>query len=134
MSNAATNREIATRFFETFSSGDVPAIMACMADGASWHVAGRLQGVSGHYSKAEFGPLLEATKGLYTAEGLRITPTTMVADDERVAVEAKGFAQLPDGRTYEPGYHFQLTIRDGKVTEVREYMDTHYAKETFFAN
>ena len=58
----------------------------------------------------------------------------MIAEGERVAVEATGFVELTDGRTYSPQYHFLVTVRDGKVFEVREYMDTQHAKDTFFSN
>jgi ketosteroid isomerase-like protein len=56
----------------------------------------------------------------------------MTAEGDRVAVEAKSFATMEDGRVYANSYHFLLTVRDGKVTTVREYMDTIHARETFF--
>jgi hypothetical protein len=129
---AAENKAIVARFFEIFSSGDVPALLDAMADGGSWWVSGRLDGMSGRYDKASFGPLVEGAKALYKSGSLAITPVSMIGEGGRVAVEAKGFAELADGRAYSPQYHFLVTIKDGKVFEVREYMDTQHAKETFF--
>jgi ketosteroid isomerase-like protein len=129
---AAENKAIVARFFEIFSSGDVPALLDAMADGGSWWVSGRLDGMSGRYDKASFGPLVEGAKALYKSGSLAITPVSMIGEGGRVAVEATGFAELADGRAYSPQYHFLVTIKDGKVFEVREYMDTQHAKETFF--
>jgi ketosteroid isomerase-like protein len=63
---------------------------------------------------------------------LRITPTAMIAEGDKVAVEAQGFAELLDGRVYDPHYHFLVTVRGGKIAEVLEYMDTQHAKDIFF--
>ncbi|CAM3994820.1 SnoaL-like domain-containing protein [Novosphingobium lubricantis] len=126
------NKAVVARFFETFSSGNVQAMLDAMADGGSWWVSGRLEGMSGRYDKASFGPLVEGAKAIYKSGGLVITPVSMIAEGNKVAVEATGFAELTDGRMYEPQYHFLITVRDGKVFEVREYMDTQHARETFF--
>jgi len=131
---AGENKAIVARFFEIFSSGDVPALLDAMADGGSWWVSGRLEGMSGRYDKASFGPLVEGAKAIYKSGSLAITPVSMIAEGDRVAVEATGLAELADGRTYTPHYHFLVTISAGKVFEVREYMDTQHAKDTFFGS
>lgn len=132
MSDTDSNKAIVARFFEIFSSGNVPALLDAMADDSSWWVSGRLEGMSGRYGKATFGPLVEGAKAIYRDGVLRITPSSMIAEGDRVAVEAEGYAQLTDGRVYNPQYHFLVTVRDGKVWEVREYMDTLHAKDIFF--
>ena len=48
--------------------------------------------------------------------------------------EAHGYAELLDGRAYDCQYHFLITIRGGKVGDVKEYMDTQHAKETLFGS
>jgi uncharacterized protein len=126
------NKALVATFFATFSSGNVPAILDMMDDEGSWWVSGRLEGMSGSYSKASFGPLLEGAKALYVDKALRITPISMIAEGDKVAVEAEGYAALTDGRVYDPGYHFLVTVREGKILDVREYMDTAHAKEIFF--
>ena len=126
------NKALVARFFETFSSGDVPAIIGAMAHDGSWWVSGKLDGMSGSYTAAGLAPLLEGANAGYKAGALRITPSGMIAEGDKVAVEAKGYAELLDGRKYDCQYHFLITIRGGKVADVREYMDTQHAKEIFF--
>jgi uncharacterized protein len=131
--SAEANKALVAEFFATFSSGNVPAILDMMDDEASWWVSGRLEGLSGSYSKADFGPLLEGAKALYVEKALRITPTSMIAEGDKVAVEAEGYAALNGGGEYAPGYHFLVTLKDGKIFGVREYMDTAHARDIFFA-
>ena len=126
------NKALARTFFATFSSGDVPGILALMHDEGSWWVAGTMEGMSGSHAREPFGALLEGAKSLYVEKALRITPTSMIAEADKVAVEADSFATMTDGRLYANRYHFLITIRDGKIFEVREYMDTEHARETFF--
>lgn len=130
--SAETNKALVARFFETFSTGNVPAIIEAMAPDGTWWVSGKLEGMSGSYTAAGLAPLLEGANAGYKARALRITPTGMVAEDDKVAVEAHGYAELLDGRAYDCQYHFLITIRGGKVGDVKEYMDTQHAKETFF--
>ncbi len=130
--NPETNKALVARFFETFSTGNVSAIMAAMAADGSWWVSGKLQGMSGSYTTAGLAPLLEGANAGYKARALKITPTGMIAEGDKVAVEATGFAELLDGRIYDCQYHFLIRIRGGKVADVREYMDTQHAKEIFF--
>lgn len=119
-------------FLATFSKGDVDGVLDAMADGGTWWVSGGLEGMSGTYEKESFGPLLREATALYVEGALRITPISMIAEGDHVAVEAEGFATLTNGRLYEPRYHFLFEVQDGKVRHVREYMDTLHAWNTFF--
>lgn len=130
--DTAANKALVARFFETFSSGDVPAIVAAMAPDGTWWVSGKLDGMSGTYTAAGLAPLLVGANAGYKAGALQITPTGMIAEGDKVAVEAKGFAEMLDGRKYDTQYHFLITVRGGRIGEVREYMDTQHAKEIFF--
>lgn len=133
MTDTEANKATVASFFATFSSGNVPALLDAMADGGAWQVMGKLEGMSGRYDKATFGPLVAGAAALYKGGALQIRPVAMIAEGDKVAVEAEGYAELTDGRVYSPHYHFLVTVRDGKVFEVREYMDTLHAKDTFFS-
>jgi uncharacterized protein len=131
---AHDNKAIVSEFFSTFSKGDVAGVLGMMHDDGSWWVSGAIEGMSGTYPKAELAGLLEGARALYREGALRITPTSMTAEADRVAVEAKSFATMADGRIYANNYHFLVTLCDGKISAVREYMDTIHAKETFFGS
>lgn len=122
MNQSEQNKQTVKHFLEVFSSGDVAATMALMADTGTWWVAGTMP-ISGTYDKAAFTKLLsgvgESCKG-----PIKITPKAFTAEGERVAVEAESLAHTNNGRTYNNLYHFLFVVRDGKIASVKEYLDT----------
>jgi len=131
-STTEQNKAIVTKFLEVFSSGDVDGIVEGLHPDGTWWVAGSIEGLSGTYTSDEMAKLLPNFTTIYKEGALRITPLEMVAEGDRVAVEAEGYAELSNGRVYEPVYHFLFEIEDGKIKRVKEYMDTHHAYATFF--
>ena len=51
----------------------------------------------------------------------------MIAEDDRVAAEVKGDAVHASGQVYQNEYHFLVTLKDNKIIELKEYMDTQLA-------
>ena len=82
--DTAANKALVARFFETFSTGDVPAIIGAMASDGTWWVSGKLEGMSGSYTAAGLAPLLVGANAGYKAGALRITPTGMTAEGDKV--------------------------------------------------
>ena len=64
-----------------------------------------------------------------TKNGLSITPKAMVAEGDKVAVEAESYGEFPNGRVYNNEYHFLVVVRDGKISAVKEYLDTMHTAE-----
>ena len=118
-------------FFEVFSRGDIDGVLARMTNDATWWVAGQIEGMSGTNTKAQLGVILHQVKLLYRSGALKITPSSMIAEGDRVAVEADSYAELVSGGVYANQYHFLIVFRDGLVQSVREYSDTHHMAQTF---
>ena len=131
--HTARNRTVAEEFLRVFSSGDVPAILDRLADGATWWVSGKAEGFAGTKSKEEMGKVLESVVTMYRAGALRVTPVTMIAEGDRVVVEVEAYGELTNGRVYNPESLWILEVEDDKVTSVREYLDTQHAQDVFFA-
>jgi ketosteroid isomerase-like protein len=49
---------------------------------------------------------------------------SMIAEGDLVLTEHRLSATLPNGRSYVNDYCFAYEVRDGRVTAIREYMDT----------
>jgi hypothetical protein len=125
-------KKVVEDFLRTFSSGDVKGIVDALDDDATWWVAGSIENFSGTYTKQQMAELLPNFAGIYKSGALAITPESMVAEGDRVAVEATGYAELTNGRVYNPSYHFLFTIAGDKVHSIKEYMDTQHAHSIFF--
>jgi len=57
----------------------------------------------------------------------------VTAQDDRVAVEAKGYQPLGDGGSYDNTYLWLFGFRQDKIASVKAYFDTALANRTFQA-
>ncbi len=64
-------------------------------------------------------------------DGLRFTPGTMTAEDDRVAVLADSDGELVSGGRYDNKYHFLFQLRGGLINKVWEYGDTYQSWKAF---
>ena len=60
-------------------------------------------------------------------EGFHFILHEMTAEDNRVSLIAESKGKHASGRLYNNHYHFLVTIVDGKITKVKEYLDTEHA-------
>ena len=132
-SEIAKNKMLVAEFLARFSEGAISEAAKLMASDSAWIVMGRLEGMSGRYSRDNFVQLADSARVNYRSGALQILPGVMTAEDDRVSVVASGHAELSDGRTYCPDYHFLFTVSDNRIVEVREYMDTQHARDVFFS-
>ena len=127
----SNSKDVVRRFLETFSTGDVDAILGMLTDDATWWVAGRIEGMSGTQPKPALGEILRQVNPLYRGGALKIDPSSMIAEGMQVACEATSHAELHDGRVYENQYHFLFVVSEDRIASVREYSDTQHMLETF---
>jgi ketosteroid isomerase-like protein len=124
------NKALVTEFFAHFKRKDVQKALDMMSDDATWWIGGKpeLFPMCGLKSKAEMGAILnELVPG--TEDGLAITPSGMIAEGNKVACEAESYGVLGNGRVYNNEYHFLVELRDGKITAVKEYLDTMHTAD-----
>jgi ketosteroid isomerase-like protein len=128
------NKQLATVFFGRFSANDVAGALDMLADDLTWWIAGKpgAQPASGVHDKAWIARLFERMTGQIDGPML-MAVESLVAEGDKVAVAVKGHGKLRDGRLYENEYHFLITVRDGKICAVREYLDTQHVVATWFA-
>lgn len=125
--SAVANKQIVTDFLHKFSAGDHAGALELMAEDGTWWVAGSMP-ISGTRTKAEFQQLL-AGVGKMIDGPLTISPYAMTAEGERVAVEATSSAEHVNGKSYRNEYHFLFVLKDGKISQVKEYLDTMHAND-----
>jgi uncharacterized protein len=124
------NKNVVLSFFENVSAGKVDAALALMTDTATWWVAGKPDKfvLAGTKTKTQLTEVLQGI-GALMPKGLRVTPTGLTAEGDRVAVEAESYGETANGKIYSNLYHFLFEVRGGKIQAVREYLDTMHAKE-----
>ena len=130
-----SNRALAEELFARLSAGDVAGALATMAEDATWVAAGRreLLPAAGTYTKQRLERLFKAMLGQLKG-GLKMTVKGMIADGDKVALEAESYGELQNGRIYNQHYAFVIEFRGGKISAVREYLDTQHAHAVWYAN
>ena len=128
--NLETNKKLVADFFACFGRKEVAKALDMMTSDATWWIGGkpRLFPLAGLKTKAQIGDILNSlVPG--TKNGLAITPKSMVAEGDKIAIEAESYGEFADGRVYNNEYHFLVQVRDGKICAVKEYLDTMHTAE-----
>ena len=110
-------------FFAAIGRGDREALLALVADDIEWIIPGEDWPLAGtRHGHAGLADLLEAaSRSIETST----EPREFVAQGDRVLVV--GFARgriKATNKTFEDHWIFAITVRDGRLTNIREYVDT----------
>lgn len=127
------NKRLVAEFFARFSADDIAGALDTMTDDATWWIAGKPEQLpaAGVHSKEQMARLFRNMSGRLS-NGLKLTLKGAVAEGDRVAVEVESYGELRDGRVYNQEYHLLMTVREGKISAVREYLDTQHVFATWF--
>lgn len=123
--NNPENIQVVRRAYENFQAGDIAALLGQMSDDVVWDFleienvpfAGRKSGIAG---VTEFFQQLNKSQ-----EALVFNPTEFVSNGEKVvALGNYRWRVKSNGREYGGDWAHVFTIRDGKITGFKEFMDT----------
>jgi hypothetical protein len=118
------NKRLVLDFYEAGARGDMDACFAMLADDVVWTNIGstRFSGTyAGKQNLAEnlLGPLFGQLKA-----GIASEVEQLVAEGDTVVAQTSGTAEILDGKPYNNTYCQVITVRDGRIAAVTEYMDT----------
>jgi ketosteroid isomerase-like protein len=121
---ADQNKKITKFFFEALSAGSEKYLDFYTDDSIIW-TAGN-NAIGGTRTKEEVVSFAQNILAAFPT-GIKFNITGITAEGDRVAVEIDGEAVHASGEKYNNQYHFLLIIKDGKILELKEYMDTQLA-------
>lgn len=121
-STSESNKAIVTRFFAAMNSGDVDFIVNTYASEGCLQTMGNTM-ISGVFSRDQ---IAASAGGIFDVfpEGLTFKALSMIAEGDKVAVEATSEGKHISGQTYSNDYHFLFEFQDGKLLRLKEYLDT----------
>jgi ketosteroid isomerase-like protein len=118
-----TNIQTVKDFFAAIGRGDRETLLALIADDIEWIIPGEDWPLAGtHRGHDGVADLLEtASKSIETST----EPREFVAQGDRVLVVgfAKGKIKATN-KTFRDDWVFAIAVRNGKLTNIREYVDT----------
>ncbi len=117
------NVQIVKDFFAAIGRGDKQGLLALSAEDIEWIIPGEDWPLAGtHRGHAGLADLLQKASEMVETS---TEPREFVAQGDRVLVV--GFARgriKATNRTFEDHWVFAITVRNGKLTDIREYIDT----------
>lgn len=126
-----TAKEAALNVWKAFGSRDPAAIRAAFTSDARWiappgNATAIAAGVDAEQVKTVDGIIAFITGGDYAKlfRDVKVDFLKVIAEGDTAIVENVFRAKLPNGRDYANRYCWVFEVRDGKVAEMREYMDT----------
>ncbi|MET9026827.1 nuclear transport factor 2 family protein [Nocardia sp. NPDC004168] len=120
---AIDNKRLLTEIFEQMSLGNTRALSDAMADDFRWVFPGDWSWSGTWQPKsAVLEGLLRPLMAQFAE--YRSAAETIVAEDDRVVVQARAEAVTTRGETYNQTYCFIFRVAEGKLREVVEYCDT----------
>jgi len=116
--------QIVKDFFAAMGSGDKQGLLALAADNIEWIIPGEGWPLAGtHRGHAELAAVLRKA-----SEELEMTypePPEFVAQGDRVLIVGVATGKIKaTNKPFEDHWVFDITVRNGKVTKIREYIDT----------
>jgi len=111
-------------FFAAMGSGDKQDLLALAAENIEWIIPGEGWPLAGtHRGHTELAAVLR--KASAEVEMTYPEPPEFVAQGDRVLVVGAATGKIKaTNKPFKDNWVFDITVRNGKVTKIREYIDT----------
>ena len=118
------NVQIVKDFFAAIGSGDKEGLLALVAEDIEWIIPGKDWPLAGtHRGHAGVAEVLQ--KASDEVETTYPEPPEFVAQGHRVLVVGVATGKIKaTNRAFKDDWVFAITVQNGKVTKIREYIDT----------
>jgi len=118
------NVQVVKDFFAAMGRGDEPGLLALSAEDIEWIIPGDGWPLAGtHRGHAGLANVLK--KASEAVETSYPKPPEYVGQGDRVLVIGLAEGKIKaTNKAFEDHWVFAITVRDGKLTNIREYIDT----------
>jgi uncharacterized protein len=122
--SARENKELMEKIFAGIAAGERSLFLESLADDVTMCGTGQHSWSQTFRGKASLVRDLYGYLGTLLVEPRRTVPFRFIADGDYVVVEAKGDMVTKDGVRYDNDYCLIYRLADGKIVEIREYLDS----------
>jgi ketosteroid isomerase-like protein len=118
------NVQVVKNFFAAIGSGDKQALLALVDEGIEWIIPGEDWPLAGTH-RGHAGVAAVLRKAAEEIETSFPQPPEFIAQGDRVLVVGVATGKIKaTTRTFKDDWVFDITVRNGKLTKIREYIDT----------
>ena len=125
--SAADNKRVVLDFLSAIAEGRRDDAMAAFAEDAIWHAPASLSGVRPVEGRQAIFDVYFAMDDELFETGTREYDFEIlgaIAEDDTVAIEMCHRGTTARGAAFETNHHVAYDLRDGRIVEVREYLDS----------
>lgn len=124
------NKELVRKAYGLLGQAPLPEFFNYLAEDVEWIFSGShvFSGVFKGKKEIEEGLIAPMLKVLTSS---RFEMQNLLAEGNQVVVEGQGYAPAKDGRVYSNTYCIVVTIKDDKIIQMREYLDTELITSFF---
>lgn len=118
------NIQVVKEFFAAIGSGDKQRVLTLVAEDIEWIIPGEDWPLAGtHRGHAGLASVLQ--KASEEVEMTYPKPPEFVAQEDRVLAVGVATGKIKaTNKPFKDDWVFDITIRNGKLTKIREYIDT----------
>jgi ketosteroid isomerase-like protein len=118
------NVQVVKDFFAAMGSGDKQALLALVAEDIEWIIPGEDWPLAGTH-RGHAGLAATLRKASEEMEMTYPKPPEFVAQGDRVLAIGVATGKIKaTNKTFRDDWVFDITVRKGKLTKIREYIDT----------
>ncbi|MDH6111698.1 uncharacterized protein (TIGR02246 family) [Kitasatospora sp. MAP12-15] len=129
-------RTVVVTYVNAVAEGDLETIVASFAEDATWTYPGDLP-LTGVWRgrDAIINDFLGSAGTLFAPGGTpEVALTQVIAEGDQVVAEWTSKGTTVHGHRYDNRCVGIFTVRDGRITSVREFTDTQHVERTLFAD
>tara|TARA_R110002020_G_scaffold66783_5_gene175436 strand:+ start:503 stop:910 length:408 start_codon:yes stop_codon:yes gene_type:complete len=124
-------KEIAEKYFNAMVEGKFDEMAKLKTSDCVYWLSGEGSWPFGGYQSLKNQGELWDTVAERFPEGMKMTLQSITADDERAVLDVHIQGTRKDGRIYENHVMLLLTLKDGLISGLYEYLDTITVNELF---
>ena len=134
MSQPNDVKSVIQQYVSALEAGDERAVRDLFDENATWTLAAGELPISGRWEGRDsiLNEFLATALSYYEPGSVSLDITGMIAEGDRVVLQWTSRANTRTCRRYENDCIGVFTVRDGRIHDVREYMDTLYAHDQAF--
>src|SRR5580698_7286567 len=121
---ARENKQLMEKIFAGVAAGERTLFLESLADDVTMCVTGQYSWSQAFTGKTSLLRDLYGHLNTLLAQPRRTIPFRFIADGDYVVVEAKGDMVTKEGVRYDNDYCLIYRFENGKIVEIREYMDS----------
>ena len=118
------NKALMQEIFRRLAEGDGALLFDSMADDFRWIIGGTTSWSRSYDGKQAVLDELIAPLRARMVGRMKTVAHRFIAADDYVVVEARGHNRTRAGKAYNNAYCYVVRLRDGKLSEMTEYLDT----------